>query len=84
PDFFAATSHPARMLIDRMGACVMGFVAGEHDSEDALHDEIKRVVQVVEAYPDTGRRVFQTVLGEFERFLETYFRDQNQASRMGV
>lgn len=84
PDFFATTSHPARMLIDRMGACVMGFVAGEHDSEDALHDEIKRVVQVVEAYPDTGRRVFQTVLGEFERFLETYFRDQNQASRMGV
>lgn len=84
PDFFATTSHPARMLIDRMGSCVMGFVAGEHDSEDALHDEIKRVVQVVEAYPDTGRRVFQTVLGEFERFLETYFRDQNQASRKGV
>jgi len=84
PDFFATTSHPARMLIDRMGACVMGFVGGEHDSEDALHDEIKRVVQVVEAYPDTGRRVFQTVLGEFERFLETYFRDQNQASRKGV
>ena len=84
PDFFATSSHPARMLIDRMGACVMGFVAGEHASEDALHDEIKRVVQVVEAYPDTGRRVFQTVLGEFERFLETYFRDQNQASRKGV
>ncbi len=84
PDFFAEANHPARMLIDRMGACVMGFVAGEHASEDALHDEIKRVVQVVEAYPDTGRRVFQTVLGEFERFLETYFRDQNQASRKGV
>jgi Protein of unknown function (DUF1631) len=84
PDFFATTSHPARMLIDRMGACVMGFVAGDHASEDALHDEIKRVVQVVEAYPDTGRRVFQTVLGEFERFLEGYFRDQNQASRKGV
>ncbi|MCH8178731.1 MAG: DUF1631 family protein [Proteobacteria bacterium] len=84
PDFFATTRHPARMLIDRMGSCVMGFVAGEHASEDALHDEIKRVVQVVEAYPDTGRRVFQTVLGEFERFLETYFRDQNQASRKGV
>jgi hypothetical protein len=84
PDFFATTGHPARMLIDHMGACVMGFVAGDHDSEDALHDEIKRVVQVVEAYPDTGRRVFQTVLIEFERFLETYFRDHNQASRKGV
>ena len=43
-----------------------------------------RIVQVVEAYPDTGRRVFQTVLTEFERFLESYFRDQNQASRKGV
>jgi hypothetical protein len=41
-------------------------------------------VQVVEAYPDTGRRVFQTVLNEFEKFLETYFRDQNEHSRKGV
>jgi hypothetical protein len=85
PDFFATVSHPARMLIDRMGLCVMGFVGGkakEHD--DALHREIKRIVQVVEAYPETGRRVFQTVLAEFERFLETYFRDQNEASKKGV
>jgi hypothetical protein len=84
PDFFATISHPARVLIDRMGACVMGFVSVTPEQEDALHREIKRVVQVVEAYPDTGRRVFQTVLTEFERFLESYFRDQNQASRKGV
>jgi len=85
PDFFATTNHPARMLIDRMGSCVMGFAGGgaSHD-EDALHKEIKRVVQVVEAYPDTGRRVFQTVLVEFQKFLETYFRDANEASRKGV
>jgi hypothetical protein len=25
PDFFATVDHPARRLIDRMGACVMGF-----------------------------------------------------------
>ena len=84
PDFFATATHPARVLIDRMGACVMGFVSTSQEQEDALHKEIKRVVQVVEAYPDTGRRVFQTVLTEFERFLESYFRDQNQASRKGV
>lgn len=85
PDFFATVSHPARILIDRMGSCVMGFVGemGEK-TDDALHKEIRRVVQVIEAYPDTGRRVFQTVLTEFERFLETYFRDENQASRRGV
>lgn len=84
PDFFATTSHPARVLIDRMGACVMGFVGGKQEHDDALHREIKRVVQVVEAYPDTGRRVFQTVLTEFERFLESYFREHNEASRKGV
>ncbi|MBI2733131.1 MAG: DUF1631 family protein, partial [Aquabacterium sp.] len=77
-------SHPARVLIDRMGACVMGFVSGGQEHDDALHREIKRIVQVVEAYPDTGRRVFQTVLTEFERFLESYFREHNEASRKGV
>lgn len=85
PDFFATTSHPARILIDRMGSCVMGFEGGvADDADDALHKEIRRIVQVIEAYPDTGRRVFQTVLTEFERFLETYFREENQASRRGV
>jgi hypothetical protein len=87
PDFFAAADHPARDLIDRMGACVMGFntssatVAG---GGEALEREIKRIVQVVEAYPDTGRRVFQTVLTEFEKFLSHYFENENQASVRGV
>jgi len=91
PDFFAAADHPARRLIDRMGACVMGFntaqasgPGAERASNDALEREIKRVVQVVEAYPDTGRRVFSTVLTEFEKFLDHYFENENQASKRGV
>lgn len=91
PDFFAAADHPARRLIDRMGACVMGFNTAQHSgpgaeraSNDALEREIKRVVQVVEAYPDTGRRVFATVLTEFEKFLDHYFENENQASKRGV
>jgi hypothetical protein len=84
PDFFATVEHPARRLIDRMGACVMGFDASARNVGDALEKEIKRVVQVVEAYPDTGRRVFQTVLTEFEKFLEHYFQNENEASRRGV
>jgi hypothetical protein len=84
PDFFATVDHPARKLIDRMGACVMGFDATSRAVGDILEKEIKRVVQVVEAYPDTGRRVFQTVLTEFEKFLEHYFKNQNEASRKGV
>ncbi|MBX3645218.1 MAG: DUF1631 domain-containing protein [Rubrivivax sp.] len=84
PDFFATVDHPARRLIDRMGACVMGFDSSTRGVGDALEKEIKRVVQVVEAYPDTGRRVFQTVLTEFEKFLEHYFSTENEATRKGV
>ncbi|WP_428504508.1 DUF1631 family protein [Roseateles sp.] len=87
PDFFATTDHPARQLIDRMGACVMGFSGNTGTSGaagDPLEREIKRVVQVVEAYPDTGRRVFQTVLTEFEKFLDNYFKNENQTTRHGV
>ncbi|MDE2147488.1 MAG: DUF1631 domain-containing protein [Burkholderiales bacterium] len=85
PDFFATIDHPARRLIDRMGACVMGFdTGGTASSTEALDKEIKRIVQVVEAYPDTGRRVFQTVLIEFEKFLEHYFSTANEATKRGV
>ena len=87
PDFFATLDHPARRLIDRMGACVMGFEGFDISPQEvgeALDKEIKRVVQVVEAYPDTGRRVFQAVLTEFENFLQTYFSTHNEASRKGV
>ena len=84
PDFFATVDHPARRLIDRMGSCVMGFDSTAKAVGDVLEKEIKRVVQVVEAYPDTGRRVFQTVLTEFEKFLEHYFKNENEASKKGV
>lgn len=85
PDFFATTDHPARRLIDRMGACVMGFnTSSGGDVSEEVEREIKRVVQVVEAYPDTGRRVFQTVLTEFEKFLAHYFEQENSASIKGV
>ena len=84
PDFFATIDHPARRLIDRMGGCVMGFDSKTRRSSDVIELEIKRVVQVVEAYPDTGRRVFQTVMNEFDKFLEHYFKNENEASRKGV
>ena len=84
PDFFSSEDHPARRLIDRMGACVMGFEGDSQVLGSPLEVEIKRVVQVVEAFPDTGRRVFQTVLNEFEKFLEGYFRERDDTTRMGV
>jgi len=79
PEFFSALQHPARRLIDRMGSCVMGFESNV--SSSALEAEIKRVVQVIEQYPETGRRVFQLVLDEFQKFLSAYLSEQGSASR---
>jgi len=71
PEFFGSLDHPARQLIDRMGSCVMGFDAAAIGGS-ALEVEIKRVVQVIEQYPETGKRVFQLVYEEFQRFLSRF------------
>ena len=71
PDFFSTLDHPARLLIDRMGSCVMGFDASGIDGS-ALETEVKRVVQVIEQYPETGRRVYQLVYEEFQTFLAQF------------
>lgn len=80
PEFFGALQHPARRLIDRMGSCVMGFESNV--SSTALEAEIKRVVQVIEQYPETGRRVFQLVFDEFQKFLSTFLSEQGTTSRV--
>jgi len=80
PEFFGSLQHPARRLIDRMGSCVLGFdatVAGH-----AMESEIRRVVQVIEQYPETGRRVFQLVYDEFEKFLSKFLSEQGNAARV--
>jgi hypothetical protein len=79
PDFFSALQHPARRLIDRLGSCVLGFESNVESA--ALETEIKRVVQVIEQYPETGRKVFQLVHDEFDKFLLTYLSEQGSASR---
>jgi hypothetical protein len=80
PEFFSALQHPARRLIDRMGSCVMGFESNV--SSAALEAEIKRVVQVIEQYPETGRRVFQLVYDEFQKFLSTFLSEQGNTGRV--
>ena len=74
PDFFGTLNHPARLLIDRMGSCVMGFDASGINGS-ALETEIKRVVQVIEQYPETGKRVYQLVYDEFQKFLKHFLTD---------
>jgi hypothetical protein len=84
PELFTSQDHPTRRLIDRLGTCVLGFGRKGPAADEALELEIKRIVQVVEAYPDSGRRVFQTVLGEFEKFLDSHFREQSETSRKAL
>jgi hypothetical protein len=82
PDFFNRLDHPARQLIDHMGSCALGFDASGITLE-ALETEIKRVVQVVEQYPETGERVYQRVYEEFKEFLKRYL-TQKSATRKVV
>ena len=80
PEFFGSLQHPARRLIDRMGSCVMGFDIDL--SGGALEVEIKRIVQVIEQYPETGRRVFQLVYDEFQKFLSKFLSEQGAVARV--
>ncbi|WP_298209664.1 DUF1631 domain-containing protein [Acidovorax sp.] len=81
PEFFSNLDHPARKLIDRMGACVLGFDSTSINGS-ALETEIRRVVQVIEQYPETGRRVFQLVYDEFEKFLSKFLTEKQATSRL--
>lgn len=84
PDFFNKLDHPARQLIDHMGSCVLGFDSSGI-STDALETEIKRVVQVVEQYPETGDRVYRRVYEEFQQFLKKHLAKKPSAQKvMGV
>jgi hypothetical protein len=80
PDFFGSLQHPARRLIDRMGSCALGFDVTV--SGGAMESEIKRIVQVIEQYPETGRRVFQLVYDEFDKFLSRFLAEQGTTARV--
>lgn len=80
PEFFGSLQHPARRLIDRMGSCALGFDVTV--SGGAMESEIKRIVQVIEQYPETGRRVFQLVYDEFDKFLSRFLAEQGSTARV--
>ena len=81
PDFFGTLDHPARQLIDRMGSCCMGFDASGVQG-GSLETEIKRVVQVIEQYPETGKRVYQLVYEEFQKFLAKFLTEKSSTQRV--
>ena len=81
PDFLGTTTHPARLLIDRMGSCVMGFDSADVHGKP-MELEIKRIVQVVEQYPETGKKVYQIVYEEFQKFLAKYLTEKGGAQKV--
>ena len=81
PEFFGTLNHPARLLIDRMGSCVMGFDASGIQG-GALETEVKRIVQVIEQYPETGKRVFLLVYEEFQRFLAKFLTEKGATQKV--
>ncbi|MFI0546041.1 MAG: DUF1631 family protein [Brachymonas sp.] len=78
PEFFESLDHPARKLLDHLGSCVLGFTGDTPNAE--LEQEVKRIVQVIEQYPETGKRVFELVYGEFKKFLEKHLVHQSDAA----
>ena len=80
-EFFGTTTHPARLLIDRMGSCVMGFDSAGVQG-NAMELEIKRIVQVIEQYPETGKKVYQIVYEEFQKFLAKYLTEQGSNQKL--
>ena len=81
PDFFGTTTHPARLLIDRMGSCVMGFDSSGVQG-NAMELEIKRIVQVIEQYPETGKKVYQIVYEEFQKFLAKHLTEKGSTQKV--
>jgi hypothetical protein len=80
-DFFGTADHPARLLIDRMGSCVMGF-DGTDVQSSAMETEVKRIVQVIEQYPETGKKVYQIVYEEFRKFLSKFLTEKDSTQKV--
>jgi hypothetical protein len=49
----------------------------------ALEKEIKRVVQVIEQYPETGKRVYELVYAEFQKFLQKFLSGSGATAESG-
>jgi hypothetical protein len=81
PDFLGTTTHPARLLIDRMGSCVMGFDSTGIQGK-AMEAEVKRIVQVIEQYPETGKKVYQIVHEEFQKFLSKFLTEKGATQKV--
>jgi hypothetical protein len=67
--FFATRAHPARRLIDRIASCAVGY----EKAGDASHRfvaEVERIVLALLQNVDEDSALYESLLTEFEQFLE--------------
>jgi hypothetical protein len=75
-EFFNSVDHPARKLIDRMGTCVLGM---DPLSSQYAHteNEIARIVQMIEQFPEVGLKVFEVGLAELDQFIRVQLNEHD-------
>jgi hypothetical protein len=64
-----------------MGSCVMGFDSTGVQAT-AMEAEVKRIVQVIEQYPETGKKVYQIVYDEFQKFLSKFLTEKGPTQKV--
>jgi hypothetical protein len=80
-DFFAANSHPARKLIDRIASTSVGWEP-YGDENERYKAEVERIVKEILAHFDKDIVVFQRLFGDFETFIgESAPRDSDPVMR---
>jgi hypothetical protein len=47
-----------------------------------METEVKRIVQVIEQYPETGKKVYQIVYDEFQKFLSRFLTEKNTTQKV--
>lgn len=67
-DFFAASQHPARRLIDRIASTAMGWEP-YGDENERFRAEVERIVKDLLAKFDKDLAVFEQLLAQFEAFV---------------
>jgi hypothetical protein len=59
----------------------MGFDAAGVEGH-AMEVEVRRIVQVIEQYPETGKKVYEIVYEEFQRFLSKFLTVKESAQKV--
>lgn len=83
PDLFTQKSHPARMLVNRIGSIVLGLQELDPGGE-RVTGEICRIVEVLLTDTSEGVAIFSQMLDEFDAFVATELRTADKQVERAV